>query len=1016
MTNLRLYFLGLPRFERDGQTVDLTSAKAIALLAYLALNRAAQPRDRLLALLWSESAEEAARKNLRNTLWAIRKALGENVIEADNNRVALSPLVWHDVRVFEQIANQPIDEGVDPMLDVYRGAFLDGLTLTEAPDFELWMAGERERLGLLYMQLITRLVETRRREGNWQAVITLARRALAQDGLHEAMHRALIEAHARAGDRAEALRQYDLLRTTLNQELGVDPLPETENLRAAIVGGELSPTAPPVPSFARSDKRPAILGDAPRAPFIGRQAQIEALNEELAIVKTQHARIVLITGELGMGKSRLWREWAAALPEEILVLATRCLESTQNLPFAPLKELFSSRACGQRLFSVNTPLSRIWLAEMARLFPEIKATFPDLPVPATLPPEEERHRVLEAFAQSLMALKADPLILFLDDLHWADRATLDWCDYLIHRLRDQPILLVTAYRPHEAHTTLVHLVASWTREGIARRVPLERLTTDEAYSLLESLVGKTDHAERVSTLSAGNPYYLIELSRTEAEQVPVTLVDLVTARLDRLPESARQVLQAAAVLEPDFDFPTLTKVSGRSEDEMLDALDALLSADVLTERVGEYTFVHPLVATIVRNGMSNARAAVLNRRAAAAREAEYANQLPMVAGRLATHYEIAGDPIKAADYADQAAAHAISLAAPAEAEGFLRQALRLDPQPVRQIKLGRLLTLVGNFAAASEVFTDALMGYEKTKDQLGMIDAMLSLAELYIPAGRIDEIEGWVAKAQPLLNATEDPLSFARAHFLLGVAGVSNGRPLHEAETHLLEANRLTREYGLVGLASRSSFELGNLMAERGDLPQAVQAYRNAIKLAHDSGELLQEILGYNNAAYHTMLMGEVTEARTLIETGLHLAESASLRVPLQFIYSTYGEIALAQQQWDEAENWFRRGLAEVERTGNKRQLANYYANLGLAARGHGDLDMALLLFEQAYHHLGDTSAPHLHIQIDLWLTELHLERGEYVAAYEALKRAEAQLVGSDRHRLEAWAKRLHEQIDKLAA
>jgi DNA-binding SARP family transcriptional activator len=1016
MTNLHLYFLGLPRFERDSQTIDVTSAKAIALLAYLALNRAPQPRERLLALLWAESAEDAARKNLRNTLWAIRKALGDNVIEADNNRVALSPIVWNDVRVFEQMANQVMDESVDPMLDVYRGPFLDGLTLTEAPDFELWMTGERERLSLLYMQVITRLVETRRREGNWQAVITLTRRALAQDGLHEAMHRALIEAHARIGDRAEALRQYDLLRTTLNHELGVDPLPETETLRTAILSGDLNPATPPAPVPDRVEKRPAILGDAPRAPFIGRQAQLDALSEELALASTHQTRVVLITGEMGMGKSRLWREWAASLPESIFALDARALESTQNLPFAPIKELFNRRICEQRLFGANTPLSPVWLAEMARLFPEIKLTFPDLPMPAALPVEEERHRILEAFTQTLMALKADPLILFIDDLHWADRATLNWCDYLIHRLRDEALLLVMAYRPHEAPTTLVHLVASWTREGVTRRLPLDRLSDADSFSLLESLVGTTEHAERIGTLSAGNPYYLIELSRTKAEQVPTTLIELVTARLDRLPESARQVLQAAAVLEPDFDFPTLTKVSGRSEDEMLDALDALLAADVLTEHAGEYTFVHPLVATIVRNSMSYARSAVLHRRAAIAREAKYANQLPIVAGRLAAHYEIAGEPIKAAEYADMASAHAMSLAAYAEAESFLRQALRLDPHPARQIKLGRLLFLNGNIAGATAAFTDAMTGYQQANDKLGTLDALLSVAELYIPAGRADEIEAWVAKAQPLLNATEDPQSFARAHFLLGVAGLANGRPLHEAESHLLEANRLSREYNLVTLAPRSAFELGNLMAERGDLAQAVDAYRDTIRLAQEAGELMQEVLGYNNAAYHTMLMGDVPEARKLIEAGLRLAESTSLRVPLQFLYSTSGEIALAAQVWDEAEMWFKRGLAEVERTGNKRQLANYDANLALAARGRGDLDGALLLFEKASSQLGNTPAPHLRIQIDLWLTELHLDRGEYVAAYEALKRAEARLLGSDRHRLEAWAKRLREQIDKLAA
>jgi ATP/maltotriose-dependent transcriptional regulator MalT len=133
-------------------------------------------------------------------------------------------------------------------------------------------------------------------------------------------------------------------------------------------------------------------------------------------------------------------------------------------------------------------------------------------------------------------------------------------------------------------------------------------------------------------------------------------------------------------------------------------------------------------------------------------------------------------------------------------------------------------------------------------------------------------------------------------------------------------------------------------------------------------------------------------------------------------LYSTRGEIALAEHQWDEAESWFKRGLAETEHYGNLEQAANYRANLGLAARGRGDLDSALTLLETARTSAAGLTAPHLQTQIDLWLAELYLERGERAAAGEALARAEARLAGGERKRLTSQMSNLKSQIDRLTA
>jgi predicted ATPase len=176
------------------------------------------------------------------------------------------------------------------------------------------------------------------------------------------------------------------------------------------------------------------------------------------------------------------------------------------------------------------------------------------------------------------------------------------------------LFLVLAYRPDNAPAELVSLAAGWSREGIARWLDLDRLTFEEATELITALGGDATLAEGLHARSAGNPYFLIELSRGAPEGAPAGLAELVRARLERLPDAARQVLQAAAVLDSDFDFLTLRRTSGRGEEETLDAVDALLDAGVLLEREGRYGFVHPLVAAVVGGDLSIARRSFLHRR------------------------------------------------------------------------------------------------------------------------------------------------------------------------------------------------------------------------------------------------------------------------------------------------------------------------------------------------------------------------------------------------------------------
>ncbi len=1010
MKTPRLFFLGTPKFELGNTAVEPGPAKAIALLAWLASAREPQPRERILGLLWADSTDTAARKNLRNILWTIRKALGEDAIRGDNDHLALGASVWADTREFEKI---PDDLGsiqiehLKSKIELYRAPLLDGLTLTDMPDFEIWLTTERERFAQLHLRALDALVKMQRASGDWRAMAATAQRALAHDNLQEPMSRALMEAHARLNERANALRQYDTLRETLARELGVEPLPETETLRAAIISGELNAQAQ-VSAPALTLPRPTTSA---RAPFVGRTNERAALDIELGFITQGHARVTLLIGELGIGKSRLWREWSEQIATHVTVLETRCLESTQALPLAPLIEMFDQTQLRTRLFTPPSPVASIWLTAIAQMVPNLRATLTNLPPPATLPADEERHRLFEALTQCLIALGNAPLILFIDDAHWADRATLDWLDYTLHRLHDRAVLVILAYRAEDASAALVHLIAGWGREGMTRQIPLARLSLDESAALIVLLGGDPALAKTVETQSGGNPYFLIELHRAAQGAIPAALTDLVRARLATLPDTARQVVQAAAILEPDFDLATLRRTSGRDETETLDALDALLNANVLVEHASAYQFSHPLVAAIVRDSLSGARRAFLHRRAAEALETTHSGRLPPIAGLLTAHYTHAHDRPRAAHFAQVAAEHALALASPNEAQNFYQQAIALEPTPARQLGLGKTLLRLGNLAEARAALIEALAGFERANDHKSAVRVCLNIAETCYPAGLFDEGRAWMEKGLAYLDDVSDPEAHAIIHQLLGARWLDSGQHLSEAEAHLSEATQIATANHLPTLAARSQFVLGNLRAQRGDLPGAIQAFQDTITLAQTAGDDYQQVLGYNNAAYHSLLSGDRVAAHQYIEQGLALAETRALRVPQQYLYSTRGEIALAEKNWDEATAWFMRGLAEAQAHGNTGQAANYHANLALAARGRGKRDQALAWLEQAYR-AATLTTPHLQTQIDLWLAELYLERGERAAANEALTRAEKRLRGSERGKLIEWAEKIRVQVD----
>jgi DNA-binding SARP family transcriptional activator/predicted ATPase len=965
MSTIQLKLLGVPQLLRDDQVVVLRRAKATALLVYLAAVRVAQPRERVLDLLWPESKPQAARKNMRNTLWEISEALGHDVLEQQGQALRIAPEVVIDLHQFEDgllLLESGTVTALEQLVALYRGPLADGLVVNQAVEFELWLEAERERLTALYLRLLERIVALRRSMGDWQAVAAQARRALAADPLREAMHIVLIEALLHLGQRAQAMQQYASLTELLWRELAVTPLPETAAHYEALLSNLPQPTAPP-------PAPPTAPQPEPLPPLVGRTAELALLDAELARVRQGSARVVLITGELGVGKTHLWQQWTSA--QQATVLHTYALEIGEPLPFGPLLTLFRRPGPAQQIVRSPSPLAPIWLAELARLLPEIAQD--DLPVRPDVSSAEERARLFQALAEAIRLLIGPLAILVIDDLHWADATTLDFLLYLSDYLREQPLLLIGCFRPPEANERLLALQATWLRHGVLQALSLSRLSTAEAQTLLNTW-GTTASAQQQAhwiEQSGGNPYFLRELWYANASEPPDDLIALVRARLQAsIPAWANQTLQAVAILGGDADFAVIKATCGRSEEETINALDALVDAGVLVLQGERYQFAHPLVATIVRQELAPARRAFLHRRAAQALE----RSSIATPGRLVEHYAAAGDAHSAAQYAEQASQQALALGAFAEAVRYGQLTVGWEATAERQLLLGEALMSVGEVSTAQQQFRDVLERSEQRGDLVGAARACLMLTQIAIIQNEPQHAQAWLERAPIEQIQDSEPAVSVQLH-LMRAAVARQTRDYAHSAAQLDVAEQLALQHQFALQMQPILFERGNLQADQGLRAEAIATFERVLQLAQAANNPVYQVLAGNNLAYNALLNDQLALASAQIERTIAIAKDYALGFLWQYVQSTAGEIALAQGQFAEAAQAFEDAFTAAQAWDNHIHMANVRTNQAQLAIRQGDTAQARTLLAEARQHLGTAINPHIQGRIEQLAEQLADQR-----------------------------------------
>jgi predicted ATPase/DNA-binding SARP family transcriptional activator len=980
MPQLALYLLGSPRIESDGASVDIDTRKAVALIAYLVVTQQHHGRDTLANLLWPEYDQSHARGALRRTLSTLNKALAGNCLDIERETVGVAPQakLWVDVNDFNHYlaecrthghqANEVCTACLEPLtraISLYRDDFLAGFSLRDSPNFDDWQFLQTDILRRELASALERLVHCHCALGEFDPAITYAHRWLTIDRLHEPTYRQLMLLYAWHGQRTAALHQYRECVQVLNQELGVAPLEATAQLYQAIKENHVPSLPAPLqkPALAKAEVQSlstmapsedfslsmaSSTTKAPVAnteyPLVGRSAEWSTLFNAYSSINGG-GQILILEGEAGIGKTRLAEEFLNHAHERgAVVLTTRCYEGETHLAYGPVIALLRSAIAQKDNIHRLDELPLAWQSEVSRLLPELAMQHPALPAPPPLDGPGTQSRFFEGLSQALLALcnRSDSPsgVIFFDDVHWADSASLELLSYIVRRLREQPICLTFTWRGKQIvrDARLHQVLGEAQRSGKATIVTLMRLDQASVRKLVHTVLANDTKltaslVDRLYSETEGLPFFLLEYLNAMAKgqlatgtvdwSLPGGVRDLLQSRLSGVSDIGWQLLNTAAVIGRSFDYDTLREASGRSEEEAVTALEALIDQGLVEEvqkSTSEYTltydFSHEKLRTLVYEETSLARRRLLHRRIAdvLASHARGQREVDALAGQIAHHYQLAGNEPLAAEYFRLAGEYARSLYANSEALAHLRLALALghpDSAALHEAS-GDLYTLLGEYAAALKSYetaaalcdTNALarvehkLGtvydrrgawdmaeshYEAALRVLGETGSAHERARLYADwsltayrRGLLDKALELAHRALELAETAQDKLALAQVHNILGILA-SKQEDRQEARRQLEESLRLAEDLGEPGIHAAALNNLAHAHYAEGEIELALALTEKALALSLSQGDR------HHEAALHSKMAD-------LLHTG---GRSEAAMTHLKQAVSIYAEIGV---------------------------------------------------------------------------------------------------------------------------
>ena len=744
-----------------------------------------------------------------------------------------------------------------------------------------------------------------------------------------------------------------------------------------------------------------LLGTPISCPaLIGRTTDLATLHQFIDQAKGGRGHVALISGEAGIGKSRLVAEAKTyAATHHFLLLQGNCFPADLSCPYAPLLDLLRTYAASILTAPIASDVA-LFPREMSPLLPDLVPLPPDQPLASSPDPEQEKRRLFAALTQFFIGqARKQAVLLIIEDMHWSDETSLEFLHYLARRSTAQQLLLLLTYRSDEVRPRLRQFLAQMDRERLAQELWLAHLTRDDVNAMLRAIFSLTRSArlelpDPIYDLTEGNPFFVEEVLKSLiaagdifylnghwdrkplAElRIPRSVQDAVQQRTDLLSEQARRALTLAAVTGRHFDFALLQALIQHDEAQLLQLLKELMAAQLVVEESAEqFAFRHALTRQAVYAQLPGRERKGLHRTIAETLERLYSSKLEAHLADLTSHFFEAGVWEKALEYGQRAGEQAQALYAPQAAILHFTRALdaarQLSLTPPASLYRARGLAYdtLGDFEQARADHETALRLAHDANAHQAEWRSLIDLGLLW--AGRdYAQSAGYYQQALALARTLDDPATVAHSLNRLGNWYLNAEQPQEALRCHQEALATFEGLHNHSGKAATLDL-LGMASYLSGDLLQSAVYYDQAIALLRE----LDEREHLPNSLATLMCCGGNYGTETLVPAAVGFAESLKHG---EFAVKTAGEIG---HRSDEAyalihigmclgtRGQYARALEEVQRG---QAIAEEIEHRRWMTAGHwtlGALALDLLALPQARLHLEQAMALAQQIRSQIWI------------------------------------------------
>jgi len=701
---LRIIVFGTPYLLWNKKPFTIKRRIPRALLFFLAAEGKPISRNNLQTLFWPEETEATARARFRDNLSKLRNALPDsNLIQTINETLMLaSDNVQVDLLEFNNLIKQmgklpwnlPSTEPLSTALyntlvsvaKLWQGPdLLSGLYWPKSNALDDWHRAKEFEAQKTMRRVLARLIDHEVAIGDLDQVINWVHIALQLDNLDENQNSLLLKTLLSLNRKSDARNHYQEIEALFQLELGSE-LPEAIQMLREQVFNQRTTMQP-------KHQLTWPVHSSLSIPFVGQEKALEQLDH---VYKANNG--VVIFGEAGAGKTRLVQEFCQNLKAKPRLLMAEGNATESNLPYYLWINLARR--------SVSTEewqrLSAAWAAPLTLILPELADIHPELRPQAIFELDHPRTVLLEAIHQLLSLLAKDgPLLIFIDDVHWADESSVAILAYLLQQsfFEVRRCFLVMTSRIEEKSPWLEKLLLNEPSQRL-RQIELANLDSEDVASLVQYVLEKTppqDFIERLTQDTGGNPLFVLETLQAifnaeltqpieEIMRFPLapSVHQLIQARVKKVSSQAKKHLFVATLLGVEFDLSLIKKVTKTTDIKALDALEELESSRLIQSNQGdggiEYSFVHAKFRDSVILDLSPARKCLLHGKIANALEHHYEKRLDSQAARIAYHYQESGNLPSAFDYWVRAGHYAYRLFSVQEANAAFSSAERIIPR------------------------------------------------------------------------------------------------------------------------------------------------------------------------------------------------------------------------------------------------------------------------------------------------------------------------------------------------